>query len=160
MAFHSQKFSPAEINYKIHDKELLAIVDVFKHWHRYLEGAAHQVQVFSVHQNLEYFTTTKVLNRRQACWAQELASIDFKIFYRPGTKNGKPDVLSRRPEYRPEKGKGEDQPIMTVLHPRHFASTFIGSAARLGSIPVVKWLQEFLALVQEAGRKIRSMEKW
>jgi hypothetical protein len=31
-AFHSRKFSPAEINYEIHDKELLAIVDCFKTW--------------------------------------------------------------------------------------------------------------------------------
>jgi hypothetical protein len=31
-AFHSRKFSPAEINYEIHDKELLAIVDCFKVW--------------------------------------------------------------------------------------------------------------------------------
>jgi hypothetical protein len=31
VAFHSRKFSPAEINYKIHDKELLTIVDAFKH---------------------------------------------------------------------------------------------------------------------------------
>jgi hypothetical protein len=30
--FHSRKFSPAEINYEIHDKELLAIVDCFKAW--------------------------------------------------------------------------------------------------------------------------------
>jgi len=81
VAFHSRKFQPAEINYEIHDKELLAIVDAFKHRRRYCEGATHQVQVFSDHQNLEYFTTTKVLNRRQARWAQELAGIDFKIYY-------------------------------------------------------------------------------
>jgi hypothetical protein len=31
-AFHSRKFSPAEINYEIHDKELLIIVDCFKVW--------------------------------------------------------------------------------------------------------------------------------
>jgi hypothetical protein len=66
VAFHSRKFTPAEINYEIHDKELLAIVNSFKHWRRYCEGAVYQVQVFSDHQNLEYFTTTKVLNRRQA----------------------------------------------------------------------------------------------
>jgi hypothetical protein len=30
--FHSRKFSLAEINYKIHNKELLAIVDCFKVW--------------------------------------------------------------------------------------------------------------------------------
>jgi len=64
--FHSRKLQPVEINYEIHDKELLAVVDTFKYWRRYCEGATHQVQVFSDHQNLEYFTTTKVLNRRQA----------------------------------------------------------------------------------------------
>jgi hypothetical protein len=77
-AFHSRKFSPAEINYEIHDKELLAIVDSFKAWRRYLEGLFHTVQVFTDHKNLEYFMTTKVLNRRQARWAQELAGVDFK----------------------------------------------------------------------------------
>jgi len=81
VAFHTRKFQPAEINYEIHDKELLAIVDAFKHWRRYCEGAMHQIQVFSDHQNLKYFTTTKVLNRRQARWAQELAGNDFRIYY-------------------------------------------------------------------------------
>jgi len=98
VAFHSRKFQPVEINHEIYDKELLAIVDAFKHWCRYCEGAEHQVQVYSDHQNLEYFTTTKVLNRRQARWAQELAGIDFRIYYRPGTQNRKPDALSRRSE--------------------------------------------------------------
>jgi hypothetical protein len=36
-AFHCRKFSPAENNYEIHDKELLAIIDYFKAWRRYLE---------------------------------------------------------------------------------------------------------------------------
>jgi hypothetical protein len=65
--FHSRKFSLAEINYEIHDKELLAIVDCFKAWRRYLEGSLHTVQVFTDYKNLEYFMMTKVLNRRQAC---------------------------------------------------------------------------------------------
>ena len=133
VVFHSRKFQPAEINYEIHDKDLLTVVDTFKHWRRYCEGATHQVQVYSDHQNLEYFTTTKVLNRQQGHWAQELASIDFRIYYRPGTQNGKPDALSRRSEYRPEKGGVENQPIMSVLKRNHFeerlASTFICSSA-------------------------------
>ena len=145
VAFHSRKFQPAEINYEIYDKELLAIVDVFKHWRRYCEGATHQIQVFSDHQNLEYFTTTKVLNRRQARWAQELAGIDFRIYYRPGTQNGKPDALSRRPEYRPERGGIENQPISTILKEKHFGTSaervtvsFVGSSARLSSVPTTK----------------------
>ena len=32
VAFHSHKFEAAEINYEIHDKELLAIVDSFMHF--------------------------------------------------------------------------------------------------------------------------------
>jgi hypothetical protein len=66
-AFHARKFSPAKINYNIHDKELLAIVDSFKAWRRYLEGSLHTFQVFTDDKNLEYCMTTKVLNRRQAC---------------------------------------------------------------------------------------------
>ena len=109
-----------EINYKIHDKELLAIVDAFKHWRRYCERAVHQIQVSSDHENLEYFTTTKVLNRRQAHWAQELAGMDFKIHYQPGNQNGKPDALLRRSEYHPEKGGIENQPITSILGKNHF----------------------------------------
>jgi len=157
VAFHSRKFQPSEINYEIHDKELLAVVDAFKHWRRYCEGAMHPVQVFSDHQNLEYFTTTKVLNRHQARWAQELASIDFKIYYRPGAQNGKPDALSRRSEYRPEKGGVENQPIATILGKNHFekrlSQSFLVFAARLVSLPTKKWNKEFAKKVQEAARK-------
>jgi len=158
VAFHSRKFQPAEINYEIHDKELLAVVDAFKHWRRYCEGAVHQVQVFSDHQNLEYFTTTKVLNRWQARWVQELAGIDFYICYRPGTKNGKPDALSRCSEYRPEKGGVENQPITTVLQKNHFAEperqgrSFICSSVRFASLPSRKWSKEFATMVREKGQ--------
>jgi len=96
----------AEINYEIHDKEMLAVVSAFKEWRRYLEGTRFQIIVYTDHKNLEYFATTKVLNRRQARWAQELAGYDFKIVYRPGTENGKSDALSRRLEYPLLKGGG------------------------------------------------------
>jgi hypothetical protein len=99
---HLRKFSPVEINYEIHDKELLAIVDSFKIWRRYLEGALETVLVYTDHQNLEYFMTTKILNRRQARWAQDLVGIDFKICYHPGSQNGTPDALSRCSELRPQ----------------------------------------------------------
>jgi hypothetical protein len=118
IAFHSRKFQPAEINYQVHDKELLAIIDSVKVWRRYLEDMLCTVMVYSDHQYLEYFTTTKVLNRRQAGWAQEVAAYDFKIVYRLGSQNRKPDTLLRREEYRPEKGGSEDQPITTILSPK------------------------------------------
>jgi hypothetical protein len=65
VAFYSRKFSIAEINYEIHDKELLAIVDSFQEWRHLLKGASHPVTVYIDNKNLEYFMTARVLNRCQ-----------------------------------------------------------------------------------------------
>jgi hypothetical protein len=118
------------------------------------------------HKNLEYFMMTKVLNRRQACWAQELAGVDFKIYYRKGRSNGKPDTLSRCPEYHPEKGGGGDQPVQTVLNEKHFGTisaistggegtVFCCSAVQLTYLAtsVSKWTKEFEQEIREAGQQ-------
>jgi hypothetical protein len=39
IAYYSRKMNPAERNYDTHDGELLAVVEAFKHWRYYLEGA-------------------------------------------------------------------------------------------------------------------------
>jgi len=73
-------------------------------------GAPEEVVVFTDHKNLEYFNTTKLLNQRQAPWAEILSQFNFKIVYRPGEKNGKTDALSRRVD--PElEGEGEKQDL-------------------------------------------------
>jgi hypothetical protein len=89
----------AELNYNIHDKELLAIVVAFKVWRVYLEGAKHTIIVKTDHKNLTFFTTTKELTRRQARWAETLSQFDFKIVHCKGTENGQADALSQRPDY-------------------------------------------------------------
>jgi transposase InsO family protein len=99
VAFWSRKMIPAELNYDVHDKELLAIVSAFQHWRAYLEGAKYTVTVRSDHKNLTFFTTTKVLTRRQARWAETLAQYDYKIEHCKGTENSQADALSRRPDY-------------------------------------------------------------
>jgi hypothetical protein len=66
VAFYSRKFSPAEINYDVYDKELLAIITAFERWRRYLQGAQHQITILCDHRNLQYFATTRVLYRCQA----------------------------------------------------------------------------------------------
>ena len=76
-SFYSWKCTPAEQNYDKYDRELLAIVESFKHWRHYLEGARHQILVQCNHKNLEYFTTTKMLSRRQARWSEILSSYDI-----------------------------------------------------------------------------------
>jgi hypothetical protein len=69
-----------------------------RHWRHYLEGSRHPVQVLSDHKNLEPFMTTKVLNRRQARWAELLASYDFVLVHIRGVANPA-DGPSRRPDY-------------------------------------------------------------
>ena len=95
-AFRSSKMNPAEKNYDIYDKELLSIVLAFRDWRVYLEGSPHQVRVISDHKNLEQFLSTKHLNRRQARWSEMLSAFDLVIHHRPGSLNGRADVLSRR----------------------------------------------------------------
>ena len=52
VAFHSRKINEHEINYEIHDKELLAITAAFKEWRRYLEGTRHKISVYTNHRGL------------------------------------------------------------------------------------------------------------
>jgi len=70
-------------------------------------SALEQIVVYADHKNLEYFNTTKLLNQRQARWAEILSEFNFKIIYRSGEINGKADARSRRvdPELEGEKEK-------------------------------------------------------
>src|SRR6266705_5957636 len=104
VAFFSKKHCPAECNYEIYDKELLAIVRSFEEWRPELEGALHPIQVLTDHKNLEYFMSTKLLNRWQTCCAEFLSRFQFRIQYRPGKAGGKPDALTRHSGDLPEEG--------------------------------------------------------
>jgi len=89
--------------------------------------------------------------------------IDFRIYYHPGAQNRKPDALSRGSEYCPERGGVENQPITTVLGKNHFEErlthSFIGSSARLSSLPARKWAEGFLTKVREEGKKDGAYEQ-
>ena len=98
IAFWSRKCIPAKCNYDIHDREMLAIVECFKHRHHYLEGSKYPVRVRSDHKNLEIFMFTKILNCHQARWAEFLSGYDFVLDHISGPKNPA-DGPSQRPDY-------------------------------------------------------------
>ena len=102
VAFHSRSLNKAKVNYTIYDKELLTIITAFDVWRHHLEGAKYPVQVITDHKNLLYFKKPQHLNQRQIRWSLFLSKFDFRISYRPGAKGGKPDALSRRPDYKIE----------------------------------------------------------
>ncbi|QRW21858.1 Retrotransposable element Tf2 protein [Rhizoctonia solani] len=95
VAYMSASFSPAELNYDTHDKELLAIIRAFEHWRIFLEGTEQPITAFTDHKNLEYWKSARTFDRRHARWHLMLASYSFVIAYRPGKQSQKPDALSR-----------------------------------------------------------------
>lgn len=101
VAFFSAKHSPAECNYEIYDKELLAIVKAFEEWRPELQGLENAVEVLTDHKSLEHFTTTKLLNQRQVRWSESLSDFRYQITYRAGKHATVPDALSRKAEDTP-----------------------------------------------------------
>ena len=118
IAYYSKSLNAVERNYEIHDKEMLAIIRALEEWRHFLEGARHQFEVWTDHKNLEYFTTAKKLNRRQARWSLYLSRFDFELHHRPGRTMGKSDALSRRADH----GDGSnDNRDIVLLRPEFFA---------------------------------------
>ena len=102
VAFHSRALNQiGEINYPIHDKELLGIFESFRIWRTYLLPAPDHLPtiVLNDHSNLKHFMTNQKLNRRQMTWAYYLSEFNFLILHRAGKASGKPDALSRRWDY-------------------------------------------------------------
>lgn len=95
-AFYSCKLNPAEQNYDIGNRELLAMKAAFEEWRHWLEGAKDPFLVLTDHRILEYLHSAKRLNPRQARWALFFIRFHFIITYRPGTKNIKADSLSHQ----------------------------------------------------------------
>jgi len=96
LAFHSRTFSALELNYDVHDKELLTIFETFKIWRHYLERSTSLIDVITDHKNLEYFSTTKILIRRQARWSEYLSQFYLVVRFRPRHFGTKPDALTRQ----------------------------------------------------------------
>jgi hypothetical protein len=98
VAFFSKRLSPAECNYDIYNKELLAVIRAFEEWKPELIAANKPINSIVDHRNLQTFMTSKQLNPRQARWAEFFSQLNFRITYRPGKQGEKPDALTRRPQ--------------------------------------------------------------
>ena len=120
VAFHSRTLTSSELNYDTHDKELMAIFEAFQHWRRYLEGSGTPVDVVTDHKNLTYFSTTKLLTRRQARWSEYLSQFNFVIRFRPGKLGTKPDALTRRWDVYPKEGDSD----YATLNPHNLRPIF------------------------------------
>ena len=62
IAFLSRTIQLAEQNYKIYNKELLAIVEALSKWRQYLLDTAETFEIWMNHENLKYFREPHKLN--------------------------------------------------------------------------------------------------
>jgi len=121
------------------------------------------VTVYKDHQNLQSFLTKKVRNQPQIRWAQELTNYNFKIVYRPGSRGGKPDAVSRRPEYGPEEGaRHSEQSILkaehyqiSVIHQKRNAETALIPEKREPTSLRIKKLSD-KAIIQTKGSRFAA----
>ena len=66
VAYFSKNLAPAECNYQIYDKELLAIIKGLETWEPELTTLDGNLEFVTDHKGLEYFATSRRLSRRQA----------------------------------------------------------------------------------------------
>jgi len=94
---------------------MLAIVRCLEAWRHFLEGVVVKFEIWTDHKNLEYFMKAQKLNRRQVQWALYLSRFDFTLKHVPGSKMGKADSLSRRPDWKV--GVEKDNKDETLVKP-------------------------------------------
>jgi len=78
---------------------MLVVVRCLEAWKHFLEGMTIKFEIWTDHKNLKYFMKVQKLNRRQARWALYLSRFNFMLKHIPGSKMGKVDNLSRRPDW-------------------------------------------------------------
>ena len=93
----------------------MAVVRCLEVWRHFLEGAAIKFKIWTDYKNLEYFMKEQKLNRRQVRWALHLSRFNFTLKHILGSKMGKADSLSRRPDW--EVGEEKDNKDQRLVKP-------------------------------------------
>ncbi|POM68093.1 Retrovirus Polyprotein [Phytophthora palmivora] len=96
--YQSRQLKPAERNYPVHDKELLAMKYALAKFRVYLLGNSPFV-VYTDHASLRTAVKSPHISQRMARWLSFFAEYNFRVEYKPGRLNIFADALSRRPDY-------------------------------------------------------------
>ncbi|KAG3233964.1 hypothetical protein PI124_g20977 [Phytophthora idaei] len=96
--YQSRQLKPAERNYPVHDKELLAMKYALAKFRVYLLGSGPFV-VYTDHASLRTAVKSPHISQRMARWLSFFAEYDFRVEYKPGRLNVVAVTLSCRPDY-------------------------------------------------------------
>ncbi|KAE8957120.1 hypothetical protein PF011_g31247 [Phytophthora fragariae] len=100
VSYQSRQMKPAERNYPVHDKELLAMRYALIKFRVYLLGE-QTFAVYTDHASQRTAMKSPHLSQRMARWLSFFAEYNFVVHYKPGKNNILADALSRRPDYDP-----------------------------------------------------------
>ncbi|GMF37524.1 unnamed protein product [Phytophthora fragariaefolia] len=98
VSYQSRQMKPAEKNYPVHDKGLLAMRYALIKFRVYLLGE-QTFAVYTDHAPLRTAMKIPHLSQRMARWLSFFAEYNFVVHYKPGKNNILADALSRRPDY-------------------------------------------------------------
>ena len=117
IGYYSKTLAPAEMNYKIHDRELLAVIRALRHWSHLLRATPpdQPIIIWTDHKNLTYWSEPQKVGPHAATWQVELQQYNFELRHKPGESN-KADALSRGPDY--NTGNPANEHLIVLPHDR------------------------------------------
>ncbi len=129
LAFYSRKLSESEINYSVHNKEMLGIMESLREFRPWLAGSELPISIITNHKNLKYFMNLQCLNCRQARWALELSEFNFKLSFAPG-KDNPADAPLCHPDFLPADGDiAKEVNWQTLLASQHMERLWVAASS-------------------------------
>ena len=117
IAYYSAMFSPAERNYDIYERELLAVIKALEHWRPHIAAMEIPVTILTDHANLTFWKNPKKVNRRVVRWFATLQEYNLLIKHVPSKFHAVADMLSRPPD---ANHGHEDNQDLTLLSSKLF----------------------------------------
>lgn len=93
MTYTSKELKKYELNYPIHNLELVVVIFVLKTWRHYFYKAT--CNIYTNHNSRKYLFTQKELNLRQRSWMELLKNYDYIVDYHPSRVDVIVDALSK-----------------------------------------------------------------
>jgi hypothetical protein len=94
IAYALRQLRKHEVNYPMHDLDLVAVVHALKIWRHYLLENVYNI--FTDHKSLKYIFTQSELTLRQRRWLELIKDYNLNVHYHPGKANIVADALSRK----------------------------------------------------------------
>ncbi|GMF22532.1 unnamed protein product [Phytophthora fragariaefolia] len=148
--YQSRQLKPAERNYPVHDKELLAMKYALAKFRVYLLESRPFV-VYTDHASLRTAIKSPHISQRMARWLSFFAEYNFQVEYKPGRLNVVADALSRRPDYAVHKADANAIGVVRTFTPS--SSLLYGVRSAYANDAEAKQLLNYFAAPSDKSRQ-------